>query len=226
MSDLWINLLPILGVMLISPARTIAVILLLHTPRHAVTATGYVAGMISSMLVQGVLFALGFRLVGLTADDRAGDLAIVVGVLFVVAGIILIAGAFRFIFPSDDGGGDPSALFEKLEHLTPKQGFTTGFGWLMVSPKQWVFVLTAVAVIFAANLSALAGLTNYLIFTLLIQGAYLVIIVTYLAAPEGSARVLDGLFNWLKRNLRATAITIFLGFGLLFLIKGLAALAG
>jgi len=38
MTDLWLALLPILLAMLISPARTIAVILLLHTPKHALTA--------------------------------------------------------------------------------------------------------------------------------------------------------------------------------------------
>jgi hypothetical protein len=83
MSELWLALLPILLAMLISPARTLAVILLLHTPKHGLTAFAYVSG--------------------------------------------------------------------------------------MVSPKQWVFVLTAVAVIFTANLSAFASLVNFFIFTALIQ---------------------------------------------------------
>ena len=58
MSELWANLLPILAVMFISPARTLAVILLLHTPKRAVTALAYVLGMIGAMMIQGVL--LGF----------------------------------------------------------------------------------------------------------------------------------------------------------------------
>ena len=58
MSELWANLLPILAVMFISPARTLAVILLLHTPKRAVTALAYVLGMIVALMIQ--VFMLGF----------------------------------------------------------------------------------------------------------------------------------------------------------------------
>ena len=64
MAELWLNLLPILLVMFISPARTLAVILLLHTPKKTLTAFTYVLGMIGAMMVQGIL--LGFP------DERCG----------------------------------------------------------------------------------------------------------------------------------------------------------
>ena len=225
MTDMWVDLLPVLFALLISPARTIALILLLHTPRHATTAAGYVVGMISAMMAQGIVFAAGFSLIGLTADERAGDLAVVVGVLFVVAGIIMFVGAARFFFRAHDDDSPPPPWFDKLEQATPKQAVTTGFGWLMVSPKQWVFVLTAVAVIYAADLEPASGLINYFVFTLLVQGAYVVIIAAYLLMPDRSEALLDALFGWLKRNLRVVVITLFSGFGLMFLVKGLSALA-
>lgn len=53
MNDMWINLLPVLFAMMISPARTLAVLLLLHPPRSTVTALSYVLGMISAMMAQG-----------------------------------------------------------------------------------------------------------------------------------------------------------------------------
>jgi threonine/homoserine/homoserine lactone efflux protein len=56
-----------------------------------------------------------------------------------------------------------------IEYLTPRGAFSTGFGWIMVSPKQWAFVLTAVAEIFSANLDPIASLVNFLIFSVLIQ---------------------------------------------------------
>jgi hypothetical protein len=226
MSDMWLDLLPILLALLISPARTLALILLLHSPRHAVTAGGYVVGMVTAMLAQGIVLAAGFALIGLTSDERSGDLKVVVGVLFVVAGIIMLVGASRFVFAAEDDDGPPPGWLEKLEHITPRQAATTGFGWLMVSPKQWVFVLTAIAVIFAADLPPAGSLVNYVVFALLVQGAYLIIIAVYLLAPQRSARILDGVFAWLKLNLRAVAITVFAGFGLIFLVKGLSALAG
>ncbi len=64
--------------MLISPARTIAVVLLLHTPKKALTAFAYVCGMVGSMMVQGILFGFLFSFVGLTMDERGPELIAVV----------------------------------------------------------------------------------------------------------------------------------------------------
>jgi hypothetical protein len=72
MTDLWLALLPILLAMLISPSRTIAIILLLHTPKKALTAFAYVCGMITALMVQGVIFALLLTIVGLTLEERGG----------------------------------------------------------------------------------------------------------------------------------------------------------
>lgn len=56
LTDLWMTLFPVLGVMFISPARTLVVILLLHTPKKGATAFAYVVGMSAAMMAQG-LFA-------------------------------------------------------------------------------------------------------------------------------------------------------------------------
>jgi hypothetical protein len=58
MSELRLALLPILLAMLISPARTIAIILLLHTPKKALTAFAYICGMIYLDDVAGAPFRL------------------------------------------------------------------------------------------------------------------------------------------------------------------------
>jgi hypothetical protein len=148
--------------MLISPARTIAVILLLHTPKQATTALAYVGGMVSSMMVQGIIFGFLLSFVGLTTEQRAGDLATVVAVLFIVVGIVMLVGASKFLFQEEDDDKPPPKWLEQIESLAPRQAFSTGFGWLMVSPKQWAFVLTAVAVIFTANLSVAGHLYRQL----------------------------------------------------------------
>jgi threonine/homoserine/homoserine lactone efflux protein len=226
MSDMWINLLPVLFAMMISPARTLAVILLLHTPRSTATALSYVLGMVSAMMVQGAALGAAMSIVGLTSSDRSGDLSVFVGALFVVGGVILLAGAFKIATAPVAGGGSLASALERLEHLGPAGAFKIGFGWIFASPKQWVFVLTAVAVIFTAQLSTVGSLANYLAFTLLVQIAYLVIIGAYVLARDRVSRVLDAAFEWIKGHLRATAIGLFAGFGLIFLIKGLSTLAG
>lgn len=225
MGDMWLDLLPVLFAMMISPARTLAVILLLHTPRSMTTAFSYVVGMLAAMTVQGVALAIGMNVVGLTAADRSDDLATVVGTLFVVGGVVLLVGAYKIAAAPVSGGGSLASALEKLEHVDPSGAFKIGFGWIFASPKQWVFVLTAVAVIFTAQLSVLASLANYVAFAVLVQLAYLVIIAGYAVARDTVSAALDVAFGWIKNHLRATAIGLFCFFGVVFLVKGFLELA-
>jgi threonine/homoserine/homoserine lactone efflux protein len=224
MSDLWLALLPILLAMLISPARTITVILLLHTPKQALTAFTYVCGMITAMMIQGILFGFLFSFVGLTMDERGPELMVVVSVMFILVGIIMLTGAAKFIFQEEDDDKPPQAWLEKIEYLTPRRAFSTGFGWIMISPKQWAFVLTAVAVIFTANINPVASLINFFIFSVLIQLMYFIIIGIHLLMPKRSEAILDSIFKWTKNNFQSVAIVLFLGFGLFFLFKGVSSL--
>jgi hypothetical protein len=224
MADLWLALLPILLAMLISPARTIAVILLLHTPKQALTAFTFVCGLVSSMMVQGIIIGFLFSFVGLTMDERGPELTTVVSIMFILVGIILLTGAAKLIFQEEDDDKPPPAWLDKIEYPTPRGAFSTGFGWIMVSPKQWAFVLTAVAVIFTANLAPIVSLVNFLIFSVLIQLFYLLIIGLHLFMPRLSGALLNSLFKWIKNNFRPVVIVIFTGFGIFFLFKGIMGL--
>jgi hypothetical protein len=225
MSDMWSDLVPVLLAMMISPARTLAVIILLHTPRSTTTALGYVGGMISAMMVQGAGMGIVMSAVGLASADRSSELSVFVGALFVVSSVVLFAGAFKILTAPPSGGGSLASALERLEHVGPSGAYTIGFGWIFASPKQWVFALTAVAVIFEAQLRPAGSLANYLLFTVLVQLAYLLIVGAYSIAKDRANRVLNSTFGWLKTNLRATAVGLFLGFGLVFLIKGMSILA-
>ena len=224
MSELWLALLPILLAMLISPARTIAVILLLHTPKQVFTPFAFVCGLVSSMMIQGVIFGFLLSFVGLTMDERGAELIAIVSMLFILVGIIMLTGAAKFTFKEEDDDKAPPAWLEKIEYLSPRQAFSTGMGWILVSPKQWAFVLTAVAVIYTANLDPIGSLVNFLIFSVLIQLPYLMIIGLHLLMPNRSEAMLDSLFYWIKNNFRPVVIVIFTGFGLFFLFKGISGL--
>jgi hypothetical protein len=177
------------------------------------------------MMVQGVVLGFLMSIVGLTVENRGGDLVTVVSALFVVTGIILLVGGSKFVFQDDDDKAPPD-WFNKIELMSPAQALKLGFGWLMVSPKQWVLVLTAVAVIFAAYLTPAASVVNFFIFALFVQTLFFIIIGIQLLLPRRSQAILDRLFAWLKKHLRLLAIVIFVGFGLFFLVKGLMGLAG
>lgn len=222
---MWIDLLPVLLAMMISPARTLAVIILLHTPRSISTALGYVGGMVSAMMMQGAGLGAAMSLVGLTSDDRSGDLSVFIGTLFLIGGIVLLVGAFKIAAAPSSGGGSLASLLDRLERVEPAGSFKIGFGWLFASPKQWVFVLTAAAIIVAADLPTVGSLANFAAFTLLVQGVYFGIIGGFALAQKPVGRVLDAFFGWMRAHLRPTAIGLFAGFGIIFLTKGLSTLA-
>ena len=219
---MWSDLAPVPLAMMISPARTLAVIVLLHTPRSTAT----VLGMISAMMIQGAVLGTAMSIAGLASPDRSSDLSVVVGALFVAGSVVLLAGAFKIATTPASGGGSLASALERLEDVDPSGAYKIGFGWIFASPKQWVFVLTAVAVIFTAQFRVVGSLANYVVFTLLVQIAYLFIIGAYAVARDQVSRLLDAAFRWIKTNLQTTAIGLFAGFGLMFLIKGLSTLAG
>lgn len=149
----------------------------------------------------------------------------VVSIMFIVTGLVLLSGAAKFVARDDEDKAPPD-WFAKIESMAPIQAMKLGFGWLMVSPKQWVLVLTAVAVVFTAYLPPLLSALNFFIFTLLVQTVFFVIIgISSILMPNRSQKILDSLFGWLKKHLMALAIGIFGIFGLFFLVKSKTAVS-
>ena len=182
--------------------------------------------MASNMLIEGLAFALIFSSTGIF--DIQGDEAppLIIALLFVVIGILMIVGAARVKFHSEDEDKAPPSWLAEIEGFTPGKAYKLGLVWLFISPKQWIFTLTAVAVIFAANLDPFVSLLNYLLFTLIVLTLFFLLILIYVVLGERSQAFMDGLFNWLKKNAQTILILVLLVFGLYFLISGIAGLAG
>ena len=226
MTTLWAQLLPVLLATMVSPARTLAVIVLLRTPAAWRTASAFVLGMVLIMVLQGVVLGLGMSLLGLASSDRAEDLAVVAGVLYVVGGVLLLTGALRFALAEpSQGDGKLGAMMRKLQTVQPAQALRVGGGWLLASPKQWVFVNTAVAVIYTADLAPAGAVGVFSVFTVLSQLVYLLVIVGFLVARQRITPVLDSAFTWIGGHLRRIVIVVFGALGVLLLVSGIAALA-
>ena len=224
MSELWLDLLPIAVAMAITPGRLIALILLFHTRRALPTSLAFVVGMASNMLIEGLAFALLFSVSGIFAVDEGAGPPAIIAILFVVIGLLMLVGAARVIFQADDEEKAPPKWLAEIEGFTPGKAYKLGLGWLFVSPKQWIFTLTAVAVIFAANLERVATLVNYLLFILIALSLFFLLILLYVILDDRSKSFMDRLFGWLKKNARTILILVFVVFGLYFLIQGLTAL--
>lgn len=225
MSSLWVALAPVLLAAMMSPARTLAVIILLHTPRSWRTASAFVVGMVVVMMLQGIAFGLGMSLLGLATADRADDASIVAGVLYVIGGVLLLTGAYRFAVADAPGGGQLAGVMRKLESVQPRAAMRIGGGWLLASPKQWVFVNTAVAVIYAAQVAPAVAIGSFLIFTILSQLAYAIVIVGFVLAHDRVSPLLDAAFAWLRDHLQRVVVALFSLLGVLLVISGVTTLA-
>ena len=221
MNDLWLELLPIALAMAITPGRFLAMILIMHTPRASVTALGFVSGMASTMLIQGVAFALVFTLSGVFDNPTTEGPPLIVAALFVVIGILMLVYGGRMIFEEEIEDKAPPTWLEGINSFGPRGAYRLGLGWLFVSPKQWIFTLTAVAVIYLAGLAAADSFLNYVLFIFLVLSPFLLLLLFYVLFQARTDAVLDRLFGWIKANARIVMIVIFVFFGLYFLVKGL-----
>jgi threonine/homoserine/homoserine lactone efflux protein len=136
----------------------------------------------------------------------------------------LLVGAAMVIFQEEDEDKASLKWLAEIESFTPGKAYKLGLSWLFRSPKQWVFTLSAVAVIFAANLDPLTSLANYLLFILIALFMFFLLILVYVILGERSQAFMDGLFKWLKKNAQTILIVVFIVFGLYFLIKGIVGL--
>lgn len=225
MSDLWLNLIPIAVAMAITPGRILALILLLHTRNAVLTSLSFVGGMATNMLIEGLAFALIFSITGIFDIEGGGGPPTIIAVLFLVIGVLMLVGAAKVIFQSEDEDKAPPKWLAEIESFTPGKAYKLGLAWLFISPKQWVFTMAAVAVIFAANLELRASLVNYLLFILIVLSLFFLLILIYIILGERSQAFMDGLFKWLKKNAMTILIVVFIVFGLYFLIKGITGLA-
>jgi threonine/homoserine/homoserine lactone efflux protein len=224
LTELWLDLIPIAVAMAITPGRLIALILLLHTRQAVLTSLTFVGGMITNLLIEGLAFALIFSLTGIFAVEGAEGPPTIIAILFVVIGILMLVGAAKVIFQAEDEDKAPPKWLAEIEAFTPGKAYKLGLSWLFISPKQWVFTLSAVAVIFAANLDPLTSLANYLLFILIALFLFFLLILVYVILGERSQAFMDGLFKWLKKNAQTILIVVFIVFGLYFLIKGIVGL--
>jgi len=70
-------------------------------------------------------------------DERGAELTTIVSILFILVAIIMLTGVFQ----EEEDDKPPPTWLEKIEYPTPRGAFSTGFGWIIVSLKQWALQL-------------------------------------------------------------------------------------
>ena len=97
---------------------------------------------------------------------------------------------------------------------------------MTVAAKQWVFTLSAIALIDDAHLGKTESILAYFFFVLAAQSLMLAPIISSAIAPRQSAKLVERTLNWMQRNSRGITTVVSLVFGVWLLIKAISVLTG
>ena len=224
MGTVIVSLLPLIIGAALLPGWIIMALFLLRGKGGVLKGAAFAAGAMTVRLVQGVLFGFVFG----TAADASGESGanLITSTLLLVLGILMLIGAVKKWRKEEDPDAPPPKWMETLGGSSAIQAFGIGALLMALAIKQWVFTLSAIAVIEQGELSQAGNLLAYLFFVLAAQSLVLAPIIVSAMAPTLSAKMLDATQGWLERNNRVIVIATSSIFGAWFLWKGIAGLIG
>jgi len=219
-----VYLLPLIVGAALLPAWIILALFLLRGEGGVRKALAFAAGAMTVRLVQGVLFGFVFSEASDASGEGGADL--ITSTLLLVLGILMLISAVKKWRKEEDPDAPPPKWMATLGGLSTIQALGIGTLLMALSIKQWVFTLSAIAVIEQGELSLAGSALTYLLFVLAAQSLVLAPILVSAVAPVQAAKLLDAIQGWLERNNRAIIIAASSIFGVWFLWKGIAGLIG
>jgi hypothetical protein len=222
MAEVFVELIPLILAATLAPVFPIIVLLLLQSERGLGKAIAFVASAVAVRLLQGVIFGLVFAS-AVEAESAAG-LQLIAPTLLTVVGILLLVAGVKKVRKEDDGEDGEPKWMSKLSDLSVLKTAGGGALLMLVAVKQWVFTLSALAVIEEAQPGLTAGVAIYLIFVVATQMLVLPPIIAFAVAPQKAAKPLAAAQGWLQRHNRVIMIVVSFVFGAWFLFKGVSGL--
>jgi hypothetical protein len=220
-----VNLLPlVIGAAVGGPMWVVTTLVLLRSDHGVSKAAAFVAGAITVRLLQFVLFS---RIFGKVLNSGGeSELGFLSSILMLLAGIVLLITAVKTWFKETDPEAPPSKWMEALGRVSAPVAFGMAVVVMFLGYKQWVFTLSAIAVIDEANLGRIASVIAYLLFVAAVQSLMLAPIIAKAIAPAQSSKIVAATLSRLERNSRAITIGVSLVFAVWFLSRSAAELLG
>ena len=200
----------------------IMTLLLLRGDRGVSRAAAFATGAMTVRLLQFVLFS---RIFGAVLNSGGeSELDLMSSVLLLLAGIVLLITAVKTWFKETDPEAPPSKWMAAIGRVSAPMAFGMAVVMMSLGFKQWVFTLSAIAVIDEAKLGKIAGVIAYLLFIAAAQSLMLAPIIAGSLAPAQSSKIVEAMLSWLERNSRAITVGVSLVFAVWFLSKSAAEL--
>jgi hypothetical protein len=222
MGTLWVDLLMLSVAAALLPIWIILALFLLRSEGGLLKATAFAAGATLVRLIQGVLFGFVFGAAADQGDDGSGPIA---ATLLLVLGILMLIAAYKK-WRKEEDSDEPPKWMTTLSGLSTLKAFGMGALLMVVAIKQWVFTLSAIAIVQQAEAGLASSVLAFLVFVVLAQSLIVAPIIVCAVAPARSAKLLDAAQGWLARNNRVIAIAVSLIFGVWFSWKGITDLLG
>jgi hypothetical protein len=222
METLIISLLPYIIASAVVPLQVILGLLLLKSPEQGLLkAIAFVSGKTITRLAQGLIF--GWVLAGVepTGEDSKNLIA---STLLVVLGILLLIAAYKKWSHAEDPDDPPPKWLTLIDRTTPLKALGIGLVLPLIAAKLWVFTLSALTTIAAAQLEQPTSTIAYLLFILVTETPLLLAILLRIFLPKQAQAVLMQASDWLTRYNRPISITVALIFGFWFLASGIKGL--
>lgn len=212
-------LLPLIIGAVVLPVDIFLVLLLLRSEGGVVRGAAFAAGSMTVRVLQGVLFG---RLLGSALSANTEE--IVASTLLLVVGILSLITAVKIWLRESDPDAPPPKWMTTLSGVSALTAFGMGALLMAIAIKQWVFTLSAIAIIDEAHLSRASSVLIYLGFVMAAHSLVLAPILLSMAAPRRAGSLIDSGQAWLERNSRATMLVVSLVLGAWFVWKGITGL--
>jgi hypothetical protein len=166
-------------------------------------------------------FVLFSRIFGAVLDKDGGkaELHIISSTLLLLAGIVLLVTAVKTWFKETDPDAPPSRWLAALSGVSAHTAFGMAVVMMFLGFKQWVFTLSAIAIIDEAEMNKISSVVAYLLFIAAAQSLMLAPIIASAFAPAQSSKIVGNMLGWLERNSRVITIAVSLVFAAWFLSK-------
>lgn len=222
MGAVLIELLPLIVAAAALPVWIIMALFLLRSEGGIAKASAFAAGATLVRLLQGALFGLVLN----GGDDAGEESGVIAATLLLVVGILMLIAAYKKWRKEEDPDGPPPKWMSALNGLSTIKAFGIGALLMTVAVKQWVFTLSALALIDAGQVETAASVLLFVIFTVAAQSLILAPIIVAAVAPKQSTKLLDAAQGFLERHNRVITIAVSLIFGVWFFWKGVTGLMG
>jgi len=224
MSDVLVELIPVMVGAAVVPLYPIIVLLLLQSEGGLRNATAFVSGGVAMRLAQGALFGLVLG-AAMSKNSEEGQ-RLIASTLLLVVGLLLLLTAFKKWRKEEDPDDPPPKWMTGISGLTGLQALGAGALFVTIAVKQWVFTLSAIGIITEAGLGRSTSAALYLFYMLITQILVLPPLLFYALAPERAVKPLQAAQSWLERHNRVIVMIVSFVFGLWFSYKGLTGLLG